>query len=83
MPVTIMPQYPLSPAQGQFPALSIEPGDWVLADEDGVVCVPKALEAQVVELAAKGRATDTLCMEDIIKGRGVAETFKDRRGNNK
>ena len=84
VPVAIKPQYPSSSEpQHSFPELIIEPGDWVLADEDGVVCVPKALEAQVVELATKGRAVDALCMEDILKGRGIAETFKDRRGNKK
>jgi regulator of RNase E activity RraA len=83
VPVTIEPRYPLSSdslVQGSFPALTIRPGEWMLADEDGVVCVPKELEDQVVEVASRGRVIDELCMQDIQGGRGVAETFKDRRG---
>ncbi|KAH6913895.1 ribonuclease E inhibitor RraA/Dimethylmenaquinone methyltransferase [Coprinopsis sp. MPI-PUGE-AT-0042] len=80
VPVTIEPQYPSGSVQGSFPALTIQPGDWVVADEDGVVCVPKELEDQVVEMAARGRAIDELCMQDIRGGRGISETFKDRRG---
>ncbi|EAU91438.2 hypothetical protein CC1G_01927 [Coprinopsis cinerea okayama7 len=83
IPVTIEPRYPLASNQHlspSFPALRINPGDWVIADEDGVVCVPRDLEDEVINVAAKGRAVDELCMQDILAGRGVAETFKDRRG---
>jgi len=58
-----------------FPAVTIEPGDWILADEDGVVCVPRLLASQVIELATKGRQVDSLCMDDIKAGKGVQNSF--------
>ncbi|CAO1622627.1 unnamed protein product [Sympodiomycopsis kandeliae] len=63
-----------------FPSATLEPVDLILADVDGVVFVPRKLVVQVVELAEKGRKVDELCMSDLQKGRGIAETFKDRRG---
>lgn len=56
------------------------PGDWIIADEDGVVCVPQSLEESVAELAAKGKQIDALCMEDIKAGKGVQASFKKHRG---
>jgi regulator of RNase E activity RraA len=52
----------------------------MIADEDGVVCVPRDLESQVIDLATRGRGIDELCMEDIKAGRGVQESFKLHRG---
>ncbi len=63
-----------------LPAVHVLPGDWIIADEDGVVCVPKTLEDSVVELAAKGKQVDVLCMEDIKAGKGVQASFKKYRG---
>jgi regulator of RNase E activity RraA len=64
----------------RFPPTRVEPGDWMIADRDGVVCVPHDLEAQVIELAAKGRVIDSLCMEDIKAGKGIQASFKTHRG---
>ncbi|TFK44338.1 ribonuclease E inhibitor RraA/Dimethylmenaquinone methyltransferase [Crucibulum laeve] len=76
VPLLIAPQGP----GAEFPAVRVEPGDWMVADEDGVVCVPSALESKVVELATKGRQVDALCMEDIKAGKGVQASFKLHRG---
>ena len=78
VPLTILPQ---GAGAESFPAVTIEPGDWVVADEDGVVCVPQVLESQVIELATKGRQVDSLCMDDIRAGKGVQNSFKVHRGN--
>ena len=75
VPVTIAPE-----GTDAFPALEVQPGDWMLADEDGVVCVPDSLVARVVELAQKGRDVDAKCLEDIRAGSGVQEAFKRHRG---
>lgn len=77
IPLTISPQ---GPGAESFPAVTIEPRDWIVADEDGVVCVPRSLESQVIELATKGRQVDALCMDDIRAGRGVQNSFKLHRG---
>ncbi|KAG6920257.1 hypothetical protein DXG01_005026 [Tephrocybe rancida] len=79
VPLLIHPQGTISP-ESPFPPVKVEPGDWMVADHDGVVCVPKALEFQVIELAAKGRAVDELCMRDIQAGKGVQASFKAHRG---
>jgi regulator of RNase E activity RraA len=64
----------------RFPAVTVRPGDWMVADEDGVVCVPRELEEEVVALAAKGREVDSRCLEDIKAGMGVQASFKKHRG---
>lgn len=63
-----------------FPAVAVNPGDWMIADEDGVVCVPREMESNVVELAKKGRDIDDKCMADIKAGKGIQTSFKTHRG---
>ena len=63
-----------------LPPVRVEPGDWVVADEDGVVCVPVGQAEEVVGLAEKGREIDARCMEDIKAGKGVQASFKKHRG---
>nr|GAT50415.1 predicted protein [Mycena chlorophos] len=63
-----------------FPSVTINPGDLIAADEDGVVCIPKDLVDEVVEQAARGKAIDELCMKDISAGLGVKATFAKYRG---
>lgn len=63
-----------------FPHVTVQPGDWIVADQDGVVCVPVALESQVLELTSKGRGIDEKCMQDIKAGNGVQNSFKLHRG---
>ncbi|EPQ32479.1 uncharacterized protein PFL1_00673 [Pseudozyma flocculosa PF-1] len=75
VPVTI--RDPTSPS---FPALTVHPGDAVLADIDGVVVVPAHLVDQVLALAAKSRDVDEKCMRDLRNGHGVQETFAKWRG---
>ena len=77
IPLTISPQ---GLGAESFPAVTIEPRDWMVADEDGVVCVPRLLELQVIELATEGRRIDSLCMGDIRAGMGVQNSFKLHRG---
>jgi len=80
VPLVIAPQGEQGQADDAFPPVKVEPGDWMVADEDGVVCVPRDLELQVVELAAKGRDVDSSCMEDIKAGKGIQAAFKNHRG---
>ena len=67
-------------SEDEFAAVRVEPGDWVVADEDGVVCVPADQAEKVVGLAEKGREVDAKCMEDIKIGLGVQASFKKHRG---
>ena len=63
-----------------FPPITVYPGDVLVGDLDGVVAVPQDLVEKVIELAGQGRSVDDLCMQDLRSGRGVKETFADRRG---
>lgn len=65
---------------GGLPVVTVSPGDLLVADENGVVCVPKALEKNVLKLASDGREADAGCLKDIQSGLGVAESFRRHRG---
>lgn len=65
---------------GGLPIVTVNPGDLLVADENGVVCVPKALEENVLRLASKGRDVDAGCLKDIQSGISVAESFRRHRG---
>lgn len=56
---------------GEFPAVTVQPGDWIVADIDGVVCVPRELEDSVIDLAIKGRHVESRCLEGINAGKGI------------
>ena len=80
VPVTLAPEGVTPGTEGAFPEAIVNPGDFIVADEDGVVFVPPTLVDQVLALAEKGRAIDAKCMEDIRAGSGVQEAFKKHRG---
>ncbi|KAF8222925.1 RraA-like protein [Tricholoma matsutake] len=65
---------------GTFAAVTVKPGDWIVADEDGVVCVAHEVESQVIKLATEGRRVDELCMTDIRAGKGIQSAFEAHRG---
>jgi len=67
-------------ANRSFPGLTVRPGDWIVADVDGVVCIPHELIASTWELATKGREIDAHCLEDIKAGKGVEASFAKYRG---
>ena len=79
VPLVIQPQ---DNAEGPnaFPAVTVEPGDWIVADEDGVVCIPKDMVDEVVKVAGTGRNIDARVLEDIKAGKGVQASFKLHRG---
>ncbi|CAO3633021.1 unnamed protein product [Cunninghamella blakesleeana] len=62
------------------PDVVIHPGDIMVADLDGVVCIPKSLVDQVITNCEKYTAIDEKCMQDLKKGFGIQETFKKHRG---
>lgn len=60
--------------------VTVLPSDWIVGDGDGVVCVPKDLEFQVIELAAKGKEIDAKCLKDIRAGTSIQLAFATHRG---
>jgi len=48
--------------------VTIEPGDYMIGDRDGLLCVPKALAQEVVDKAEAAMATESLVRKAILAG---------------
>ncbi|OCF31427.1 hypothetical protein I316_06829 [Kwoniella heveanensis BCC8398] len=59
---------------------TINPGDIIIADANGVVAIPHGLAEKVVEIVPQLVKADQACLKDVLDGRSVTETFKDHRG---
>ncbi|KAG0174085.1 hypothetical protein DFQ28_009743 [Apophysomyces sp. BC1034] len=72
------------PSELQIPitldTLTVRPGDIMVADLDGVICVPLELINDVIMSCEKYTAIDNQCMEALKQGCGVKETFAKYRG---
>lgn len=58
----------------------VNPGDYIVADLDGVVCLPKELAEKVLEIIPGIVSADERCAEAIRNGTSVEEAFKTYRG---
>ncbi|KAK4500184.1 hypothetical protein PRZ48_008370 [Zasmidium cellare] len=59
---------------------TIRPGDFIIADLDGVVCVPRELARKVLDAIPPKAKADAKTAEAIKKGMSVEEAFKTFRG---
>ena len=59
----------------------IHPGDILIGDINGVVCLPEALAEKALDLIQSQVDTDTKVADDISKGRPVADEMKEHRAN--
>lgn len=59
---------------------TVHPGDVIVADADGVVCIPLDLAEKVADMVEKLSAVDAACLEAVRNGAEVGPTFKELRG---
>ncbi|PHZ08752.1 RraA-like protein [Rhizopus microsporus ATCC 52813] len=82
---SILPQNAfVRPSEIQVPitlsAATVNPGDIIVADLDGVICIPKDMVEQVIINCEKYMAIDDQCMKALQAGHSVKETFAKYRG---
>ena len=58
----------------------VRPGDYLIADLNGVVCLPEEMAEQVLDLIPGIAVADEKCAEGIRAGRSVEEMFREFRG---
>ncbi len=54
----------------------VAPDDLVLADEDGVVVVPQALEAEVLRRAIERATAERSVLEELLGGASLREVWE-------
>ena len=59
----------------------INPGDILIGDINGVVCLPQNLAEKALDLIQSQVDADVKVAEDIQKGRKVADAMKEHRAN--
>lgn len=58
----------------------VGPGDYIVADLNGVVCIPEALLEDTLRVIPDIVEADKRCADGIAHGRKVEEVFKEFRG---
>ena len=56
--------------------VTVQPGDLVLGDHDGVVVIPRRLAEQVISLAEEKVAGENLMRQKLAEGMSVSEAFR-------
>ena len=57
----------------------VQPGELVLADFDGIVVVPRAVEAETLRLAAEKGEKESLSRADLLAGKSLREVYNTYR----
>lgn len=53
----------------------VNPGDWIVADYDGVVVVPKSVEKDAFNLALEKVKKENLSRKDLLAGKSLREVY--------
>ena len=53
----------------------VDPGELIYADFDGIVVIPREVEAQVLELAGDKVGAETLSRRDLLAGKSLREVY--------
>ena len=53
----------------------VDPGDWIVGDETGVLCIPQAIALKVLLLAEETEARELRTREELAAGYPAAEVF--------
>ena len=56
--------------------VGIAPGDWIVADEDGVIVVPAAIAGEVLEAAEEKAAAESLIRDAVRGGMSPLEAYE-------
>ena len=55
----------------------VEAGDLVVADFDGVVVIPRRIEAEVLRLAQEKNEGESITRRELLKGRSLREVYNE------
>lgn len=66
--------------QSEIQDATISPGDYIIADLDGVVCLPQHLARRCLDAIPAIAGADEKCAQAIKEGMSVEEAFKTYRG---
>ncbi|MDR1535511.1 MAG: RraA family protein, partial [Planctomycetota bacterium] len=55
--------------------VAVNPGDYILGDDDGVVAIPRALGVEVLEKAETKAETEREMRKALAEGMKIAEVF--------
>ncbi|KAF7532984.1 hypothetical protein G7054_g7469 [Neopestalotiopsis clavispora] len=66
--------------QSSIQEATVQPGDFIIADQDGVVCLPAELAEKVLDVIPAIASADEKCAKAIKEGMSVQEAFAMYRG---
>ncbi len=69
-------QVPISIGQGSIGQVRVEPGDWVVGDDDGVVVVPQALVESVLAEAEGKASTESEIRTAVREGLSPLDAYE-------
>jgi 4-hydroxy-4-methyl-2-oxoglutarate aldolase len=58
-----------------FDDVTVYPGDLIVGDGDGVVCIPRAKASEAIEAAGRREAAESLALKRIESGESTLEIF--------